>query len=156
MIKPATSCSKIHYSTHWITFLGSRLFQKLKFFSGRVETIINHFTNKPLVFKCLPYKSFENNVGKGEIARKEQFLLFPHCFLPVWRTLSYFLYIWNCRLQALSVWKSLKFVVWKGSFYPLNYIFGLKAISEIEILFRKTRNYNSEVGLSLTPVFHWI
>ena len=22
----------------------------------------------------------ENNVGKGEIARYEQFLLFPHCF----------------------------------------------------------------------------
>ena len=26
---------------------------------------------------CLQYKSFENTVGKGEIARKEQFLLFP-------------------------------------------------------------------------------
>ena len=25
-------------------------------------------------------KSFENNVGKGEIARNEHFLLFPHCF----------------------------------------------------------------------------
>ena len=26
---------------------------------------------------------FENTVGKGEIARYEQFLLFPQCFLPV-------------------------------------------------------------------------
>ena len=26
---------------------------------------------------------FENTVGKGEIARNEQFLLFPQCFLPV-------------------------------------------------------------------------
>ena len=26
---------------------------------------------------CLQYKSFENTVGKGEIARNEQFLLFP-------------------------------------------------------------------------------
>ena len=25
-------------------------------------------------------KSVENSVGKGEIARYEQFLLFPHCF----------------------------------------------------------------------------
>ena len=31
-------------------------------------------------------KSFENNVGKGEIARNEQFLLFPKCFLSFWRT----------------------------------------------------------------------
>ena len=23
-------------------------------------------------------------LGKGEIARKEQFLLFPQCFLPIW------------------------------------------------------------------------
>ena len=30
-----------------------------------------------LVFTCLQYKSFENSVGKGEIARNEQFVLFP-------------------------------------------------------------------------------
>ena len=39
---------------------------------------------------CLQYKSFENTVGKGEIARNEQFLLFPLCFLPVGRTLCHF------------------------------------------------------------------
>ena len=31
---------------------------------------------------CSSYKSFENNVVKGEIARNEQFLLFPQCFYP--------------------------------------------------------------------------
>ena len=35
------------------------------------------FPKQALVFTCLQYKSFENTVGKGEIARKEQFLLFP-------------------------------------------------------------------------------
>ena len=30
-----------------------------------------------LVFMCLQYMSFENTVGKGEIACNEQFLLFP-------------------------------------------------------------------------------
>ena len=30
-----------------------------------------------LVFTYLQYKSLENTVGKGEIARNEQFLLFP-------------------------------------------------------------------------------
>ena len=33
----------------------------------------------PLV-TCLLYKSFKNNVGKGEIARHEQFPLFPQRF----------------------------------------------------------------------------
>ena len=43
-----------------------------------------------LVFMCLQYKPFENSVGKGEVARNEQFLLFPQCvftllenFLPL-------------------------------------------------------------------------
>ena len=36
-----------------------------------------------LVCTCLQYNSFENTVGKGEIAHNEQFLLFPQCFLPV-------------------------------------------------------------------------
>ena len=52
-------------------------------------------------------------MGKGEIARNEQFLIFPRCFLPFWRTFCQFHQIWNCRLQTLSIWKSLKFVVWE-------------------------------------------
>ena len=44
------------------------------------------FPKQALVFTCLLYKPFENTVVKGEIARNEQFLLFPHCFLPFWRT----------------------------------------------------------------------
>ena len=35
-------------------------------------------------------KLFENTVGKGEIARNKQFLLFPKCFLPVWITFFHF------------------------------------------------------------------
>ena len=48
------------------------------------------FTKQALVFTCLQYKPSENTVGKGEIARNEQFLLFPHCFLPVWRSSCHF------------------------------------------------------------------
>ena len=58
-------------------------------------------------------KPFENTVGKGEIAHNEQFLVFPQCFLPVWITFFHFRQIWNCRLETLSVWKSIKFVVWE-------------------------------------------
>ena len=54
----------------------------------------------------LQYKSLEKNVGKGEIARNEQFLLSPQSFLPVCRTFCHFHSIQNCRLQTLSIWKS--------------------------------------------------
>ena len=71
------------------------------------------FLKQALVFTCLQIKSFENTEGKEEIARNEQFLLFPQCFLSFQRTFRHFHQIKNCRLQTLSVWKSLKFVVWK-------------------------------------------
>ena len=56
--------------------------------------------------------SLLKTLGKGEIARDKQFLLFQQCFLPAWITFFQFSQLWNCRLQTLSVWKSLKFVVW--------------------------------------------
>ena len=37
----------------------------------------------------------------------------PQCFLPVWITFFHFHQIWNCQLQTLSVWKSLKCAVWE-------------------------------------------
>ena len=55
---------------------------------------------------------FENTVGKGEIARNEQFLIFSQCFPPVWITFCHFRQILNSCLQTLSVRENLKFVVW--------------------------------------------
>ena len=48
--------------------------------------IVNPFLKQSLFFMFLRCKSCENTEGKGEIARNEQFLLFPQCFLPIWRT----------------------------------------------------------------------
>ena len=42
-------------------------------------------------------QAFKNTVGKGEIARNEQFVLYPECFLPVYRTL-----IFSSNLKLLS------------------------------------------------------
>ena len=65
-------------------------------------------------FDALGNKPFENTMEKGEIARREQFLLFPLCFLPVSITFCHFPQICNCRRQTLSVWKSLKLVSGHG------------------------------------------
>ena len=83
------------------------------------------FPKQALVFMCLQYKSFENTVGKGEIARKEQFLLFPQCFLPIWRNFCHLHENKKCCLQTPLFWKSLKFVVWKR--VKLSNIQGLKS-----------------------------
>ena len=39
------------------------------------------FTPQILIFTHQKQTAFENSVGKEEIARNEQFLLFPQCFL---------------------------------------------------------------------------
>ena len=62
---------------------------------------------------CLQYKVFESTVGKVEIARDEQFLLFAQCFQPLLRTFHHVHQISNCQLQTLSVLKGLKFVIWE-------------------------------------------
>ena len=66
-----------------------------------------------LGFTCLQYLPFENTVGKREIARNEQFLLFPS-FLYAFSELSPILVKFkNCRLQTLSIWNSLNCVLWE-------------------------------------------
>ena len=57
---------------------------------------------------CSTGLKFENYVGKGEIARKEQFLLFPQPFLPFQRTFHSLYQLQNCRLQTPSVWEKSK------------------------------------------------
>ena len=49
---------------------------------------------------CLQYKSFQNTVGKGEIARYEQFLLFQQSFLPI-RELST-IFLSNLKLSSAN------------------------------------------------------
>ena len=54
-------------------------------YTGQVLTI----SKRALVFTCLQYKSFENTAGNGQTAHSKHFLIFPHCFLPVWKTFCY-------------------------------------------------------------------
>ena len=59
---------------------------------------------------CLQYKSFENTAGKREIAYNEQFLLFPVFSTHLENPLPFSS---NLKLQALSVWKSLEYIIWE-------------------------------------------
>ena len=45
--------------------------------------VLNPLPNNFYLLTPLGNKPFENTVGKGEITRNKQFLLFPQCFLPV-------------------------------------------------------------------------
>ena len=64
-------------------------------------------------FLCVCSASLLNTLRKkGEMVHNEQFLLFPQCLLPFWRTFCHFHRIKNCLLKTLSFWNHLTFVVW--------------------------------------------
>ena len=93
---------------------GKRLKKKNMEESEPLILTINSSTNKPLLYM---YKSSENTGGGRRGGRRncdkqiKQILFFPQHFLPLWRTLHHLRDSQNCRLQTLSVWKHLKFIV---------------------------------------------
>ena len=48
-----------------------------KFYWPYILSFNKYFTKQALVFTCLQYKSFENTVGKGDIARNEHNVFYP-------------------------------------------------------------------------------
>ena len=73
----------------------------------------NPFPNKPL-FLCVCRTSLLKTLWEKEKLLVTINFSFSHSvFFPFWIAFCYFHQIWNCHLQALSVWKRLKFVVWE-------------------------------------------
>ena len=72
------------------------------------------YQTSPELLLLVRSTSLLKTLGKGEIVRNKQFLLFPQCFLPVCRTFYHFHQIENCHQQSLSVLKSLKLVIWES------------------------------------------
>ena len=81
------AASTVHLSILSANFPGvlSTIPNPINFHQYRIFSLGKALTlpKQALVFTCLQYKSFENTVGKGEIAHDEQFLLFLLCFLPI-------------------------------------------------------------------------
>ena len=72
----------------------------------------NPFPDKPWFLRICS-TSLENSVGKGEIALKKQFLLFPQHFLTFQKTFHHFHQLKKCCLQTLPTWENLKVVIWE-------------------------------------------
>ena len=106
---PCISCIQNHIKIHGWYIEKSNTTAWSLFTNGQDEILLCSGVKYVLTlsqtspgFYCLQYKPFENTEGKGEIARNEQFLLFPQCFLVIWKTFCHFHQLWNC-LQTLSI-----------------------------------------------------
>ena len=58
-------------------------------------------------------QAFRKHSGEKEKLLEISNFSFPPCFLPVWRSFCHVHQIQNCLPQFLSVWKSLKFIIWE-------------------------------------------
>ena len=102
-------------------------------------------------------KSFENTVGKEEIANNEQFLFFLQGFLPIWRTYFHFQQVIICCLQTLSVWRSLNFVVWERVKHHTNNQSSISSFNEYQflaqLLWNKKSMYSHDPGIIGVGIF---
>ena len=72
----------------------------------------NSFPNKPWFLRVCNTSLLKTLGEKEKLLVTSNFSI-SQCFLPIWKTFCHFYQIQNCRLQTLSVWKSLKFFVWE-------------------------------------------
>ena len=61
---------------------------------------LNPFQNIPKLLRVSSTSLLENTVGKGEIARNDQFLLFLQCFQPIW--ITFCLFHFNLHLSSAN------------------------------------------------------
>ena len=73
---------------------------------------VNPFPNKPWFLRVCITSLLKTLWEKEKLLVTSNFS-FSHCIFYLSEELSaIYIKFWNCRLQTLSVWKSLKFVVW--------------------------------------------
>ena len=75
--------------------------------------MVNPFQNKPWFLRVCSTSLLKTLWEKEKLLVTSNFSFSPQRFLPTLGAFCHFHQIWNCRLQALSVWKRLKFVVWE-------------------------------------------
>ena len=93
--------------------------------SWRAFIPFNSFLNKAWFLCVCSTSIYEDTMGKGEIARYEHFLLFPQCFLLVWR--NFLPFSSNSKLSSANSFnlEASKFV-------------GLERVNDCAIFFMQT------------------
>ena len=72
---------------------------------------LNPFPNKPWFSRVCSTSLLKTLWEKEKLLITRNFSFSCRCFLPFRRTFCHFHQLWNCCLQTLSIWKSLKLVV---------------------------------------------
>ena len=90
----------------------SWLLKKSRFAMSRMPpfAIVNPFLNKPWFLRVCSISLLKTQWEKEKLFLTSNFSFSHSVYYPFGELTPQ---LWNCRLQTLSVWKSLKFVVWE-------------------------------------------
>ena len=102
-------------------------------------------------FHASTIDSFGNIVGKGEIARDEQFLLFPKCFLLNQIIVSPFFHIFDIIFLCATEFEEPKFGISGKGLMPLQ-----KVWTQVSMIQAKTFSKWSIFCKSRTIMYIWI
>ena len=98
------------------------------------------FQTSPVFLRVFSISLLKTLWEKEKLLVTSNFSFFPQCFLPRWKIFYHFHPIQNCHLQTLSVWESLKFVVWERvkpietcSYYREQSIYNRKANGQDDV-----------------------
>ena len=83
-----------------------------KFCPQNEKRIINPFPNKPWFLRVCSTSLLKTLWEKEKLLVTSNFSFSLSVFYPFVELFVIFIKIQNCRLQTLSVWKTLKFAVW--------------------------------------------
>ena len=101
-----------------VTYIVMRFYNPREITEARFH-ILNSFPNKPWFLRVCSTSILKTLWEKEKLLVTSNFS-FSHNVLYLFGEFSAIVIkIWNCHLQSLSVWKSLKFVVWERVNPPL-------------------------------------
>ena len=78
-----------------------------------LTSMLNTFPNKPCFSRVSNRSLLKTLWEKEKLLVTSNFSFSQSVFYPFWELTVILNQIWICHLQALSVWKSLKFVIWE-------------------------------------------
>ena len=96
-----------------VPFLTNHVHIGLKFTLCKGHKTFNPFPNKPWFLRVCSTSLLKTLWEKVKLHMMSNFSFCHSVFYLFEELFCYFCQLWNCRLQTLSVWKSLKCVVWE-------------------------------------------
>ena len=92
---------------------GSSMQSFLFWYVTLIKVTVNPFPNKPWFLHLCSTSLLKTLCEKEKLLVTSNFSFSHSVFYPFGELLAVFINFWNCHLQTLSVWKSLKFVIWE-------------------------------------------